>query len=75
MAWTRLGTLIVEKGKISAIGKNAKVPEKMKTHDCKGMAILPGLVDMQVFTGEPGEEYRETWPPPRRRRRRVASPP
>ena len=55
-----LGTLIVEKGKISAIGKNAKVPEKMKTHDCKGMAILPGLIDMQVFTGEPGEEYRET---------------
>ncbi|MEL0150571.1 MAG: dihydroorotase, partial [Rhodobiaceae bacterium] len=55
-----LGTLIVEKDKISAIGKNAKVPAKMKTHDCKGMAILPGLVDMQVFTGEPGEEYRET---------------
>ena len=55
-----LGTLVVEKGKISAIGKNAKVPEKMKSHDCKGMAILPGLVDMQVFTGEPGEEYRET---------------
>ena len=55
-----LGTLVVEKGKISAIGKNAKVPEKMKSHDCNGMAILPGLVDMQVFTGEPGEEYRET---------------
>ena len=60
MAWMKLGTLVVEKGKISAIGKNAKVPEKMKSHDCKGMAILPGLVDMQVFTGEPGEEYRET---------------
>ena len=55
-----LGTLVVEKGKISAIGKNVKVPDKMKSHDCNGMAILPGLVDMQVFTGEPGEEYRET---------------
>ena len=55
-----LGTLVVEKGKISAIGKNAKVPDKMKSHDCNGMAILPGLVDMQVFTGEPGEEHRET---------------
>lgn len=54
------GTLVVEKGKISAIGKNAKVPAKIKTHNCKGMAIVPGLVDMQVFTGEPGEEYRET---------------
>ena len=55
-----LGTLVVEKGKISAIGKNVKVPDKMKSHDCNGMAILPGLVDMQVFTGEPGEEHRET---------------
>ena len=34
------GTLVVEKGKISAIGKNAKVPDKMKSHDCNGMAIL-----------------------------------
>ena len=67
-----LGTLVVEKGKISAIGKNAKVPEKMKSHDCNGMAILPGLVDMQVFTGEPGEEYRETLATACRRRRRVA---
>lgn len=54
------GNLIVENGKIFAIGKKAKAPSGVKTHDCKGMAILPGLVDMQVFTGEPGEEHRET---------------
>ena len=54
------GNLIVENGKIFAIGKDAKAPGGIKTHDCKGMAILPGLVDMQVFTGEPGEEHRET---------------
>ena len=54
------GNLIVENGKVFAIGKNAKAPSGVKTHDCKGMAILPGLVDMQVFTGEPGEEHRET---------------
>ncbi|MGL4813244.1 MAG: dihydroorotase, partial [Beijerinckiaceae bacterium] len=28
--------------------------------DCKGAAILPGLVDMRAFAGEPGQEYRET---------------
>jgi dihydroorotase len=55
-----MGNLIVENGKIFALGKNAKAPSGVKTHDCKGMAVLPGLVDMQVFTGEPGEEHRET---------------
>ena len=54
-----IGTLIVEKGKVAAIGKSVKATAK-KNIDCKGMAILPGLIDMQVFTGEPGEEYRET---------------
>lgn len=55
-----MGNLIVENGKIFALGKNAKAPSGVKTHDCKGMAVLPGLIDMQVFTGEPGEEHRET---------------
>jgi dihydroorotase len=28
--------------------------------DCTGLTIIPGLIDMRVFTGEPGTEYRET---------------
>ncbi|MEL6291527.1 MAG: dihydroorotase [Pseudomonadota bacterium] len=28
--------------------------------DCGGNVLCPGLVDMQVFTGEPGNEHRET---------------
>ncbi len=28
--------------------------------DCGGGLIMPGLVDLRVFIGEPGEEYRET---------------
>ena len=28
--------------------------------DCKGLVLAPGLIDMRVFTGEPGSEHRET---------------
>ncbi len=28
--------------------------------DCKGHVLAPGLIDAQVFTGEPGFEHRET---------------
>src|SRR3990170_4580382 len=28
--------------------------------DCGGRVLSPGLVDMMVFTGEPGHEHRET---------------
>jgi dihydroorotase len=28
--------------------------------DCSGLTLIPGLIDMRVFTGEPGTEYRET---------------
>ncbi len=28
--------------------------------DCAGTTLMPGLIDMRVFTGEPGNEHRET---------------
>lgn len=55
-----VGTLLVVDGKIAAIGKKVDIPANMERQDCGGKAILPGLIDMQVFTGEPGEEHRET---------------
>ena len=55
-----IGNLLVQDGKIVACGKDADIPAKIDTQDCKGLALLPGLIDMQVFTGEPGEEHRET---------------
>ncbi len=55
-----IGTLLVIDGTISAIGTNVELPADIQTIDCTGLALIPGLIDMQVFTGEPGEEHRET---------------
>ncbi|MEC8545277.1 MAG: dihydroorotase, partial [Pseudomonadota bacterium] len=54
------GSLLVRYGKIAAIGTDIEIPDTAEKFDCTGLAILPGLIDMQVFTGEPGEEHRET---------------
>ena len=54
------GSLLVRDGKIAGIGTDIEIPDTAETLDCTGLAILPGLIDMQVFTGEPGEEHRET---------------
>jgi len=48
--------LTIEDGHIARIGgKPAKT-----TRDISGYTLIPGLIDMRVSTGEPGEENRET---------------
>ena len=55
------GGILVEEGKITAAGESVDHgPEACEIVDCKGKVIAPGLVDMRVFTGEPGAEHRET---------------
>ena len=57
------GTVIVEGGRIAAAGADALNqgrPEGATVVDCRGKAVLPGLVDARVFIGEPGAEHRET---------------
>jgi hypothetical protein len=39
---------------------NQGAPDGAAVRDCKGLTIVPGLVDMRVFIGEPGAEHRET---------------
>ena len=55
------GVLIVD-GKIADIGGHLRrnAPEGAEVIDCKGNVLAPGLIDVQVFTGEPGTEHRET---------------
>ncbi|MGN6516706.1 MAG: dihydroorotase [Rhizomicrobium sp.] len=57
------GGLLVENGKIADIGArlfNTADPHDPEVIDCKGLVLAPGLIDMRVFTGEPGSEHRET---------------
>ena len=56
------GALLVEDGRIAGIADGAPqgVPEGAERYDAQGMVVAPGLIDMRVFTGEPGHEYRET---------------
>jgi dihydroorotase len=58
-----IGAVLVADGQIAAAGPDARnqgAPEGAEIVDCHGAAILPGLVDMRVFVGEPGGEHRET---------------
>ena len=58
------GLIIGEDGKIEAIGKKVNtnnLPSREKPIDLKGKYIFPGLVDMRVFVGEPGYEYKENF--------------
>ena len=58
------GLIINEEGKIEAIGKKVNtnnLPSREKPIDLKGKHIFPGLVDMRVFVGEPGYEYKENF--------------
>tara|TARA_A100001015_G_C14988873_1_gene712877 strand:- start:656 stop:1948 length:1293 start_codon:yes stop_codon:yes gene_type:complete len=58
------GLIIDEKGKIKAIGKDvnkSNIPSKADVIDVKKNILIPGLVDMKTFVGEPGYEYKENF--------------
>ncbi len=58
------GGLLIENGIIRDIGphlNHLKPVNGVIMRDCAGQVIAPGLVDMRVFVGEPGEEHRETF--------------
>jgi dihydroorotase len=58
------GLIISEDGIVEAIGKKVNknnIPSREKIIDLNGKYIFPGLVDMRVFVGEPGYEYKENF--------------
>lgn len=54
-----MGALRIRDGRIAEIGDISPSPD-CDIIDGRGKALLPGLIDMQVHTGEPGNEHRET---------------
>ena len=60
-----IGGLIVDsKGLIKAVGKkvaNGNLPSEVDKIDIKKQILMPGIVDMRIFVGEPGFEYKENF--------------
>lgn len=56
------GGLLVEGDTIADLGPHLRrnAPAGADVVDCQGHMLCPGLVDAQVYTGDPGQEHRET---------------
>ena len=56
------GGVLIEDGKILDIGPSVTAGSigDAQVIDCGGHVLAPGLIDMLVFSGEPGHEHRET---------------
>ena len=58
------GLIVGSDGKIKSVGKNVKknnISSNADKIDLKGKVLIPGIVDMKVFIGEPGYEYKENF--------------
>jgi len=58
------GLIIDSNGTIKAAGKkvaNGNLPSSVNKIDLKKQVLIPGIVDMRVFVGEPGYEYKENF--------------
>lgn len=52
--------VLINEGRIVAVGPNLKVPAGATKIDAKGRLVLPGFVDLHVHFREPGFEYKES---------------
>lgn len=56
----RIGNLIVDAGLIAATDA-ANLPKGAEVIDCNGKCLAPGIIDVGVKIGEPGERHRESF--------------
>ena len=54
------GQLLTKKKKIVSLGEKVDAPEDVEVVDVKGKCLCPGLIDMRVFVGIPGADYKDT---------------
>jgi len=59
-AMDKIGQIMTRGGKIADIGAEITVPEDAEIIDCQGKCLCPGLIDMRVFVGIPGADYKDT---------------
>ena len=52
--------LLVEDGKITAVGRGVEAPQGATILDASGKIVAPGLIDLHVHLREPGQEDLET---------------
>lgn len=52
--------VLLQDGKVAAIGSGLKAPEDADVRDVSGLVVAPGLVDVHVHLREPGGEHKET---------------
>ena len=55
------GSILLENGKIAAIGAEIALPEGVRMIDGRGKHLAPGIVDIGVKVCEPGERHKESF--------------
>src|SRR6187399_802504 len=55
-----VGDLVIDQGKILAIGQGVNIPAGATIYPAKGRLVVPGWIDLHVHFREPGFEYKET---------------
>lgn len=52
------GTILIENGKIIAVGNDIKIPKQANIYDATGMVVMPGFIDAHTHLGIVEEIYR-----------------
>ncbi|MBD0866560.1 MAG: dihydroorotase, partial [Rhodobacteraceae bacterium] len=56
-----IGVLCVEDGRITGVGAGLAALDGATVVDCGGKCLAPGIVDLGVKVGEPGERHKESY--------------
>ncbi len=57
--YNETGNIIITNGIIKEFGPNLKIDKNIKTIDCNGKIVAPGLIDIQVHFRDPGQTNKE----------------
>jgi imidazolonepropionase-like amidohydrolase len=57
------GTVVIQKGRITAVGKDVVIPSNIRVLDVAGKFVMPGLVDSHTHIAFDGEDTNEATDP------------